>query len=196
MTAPMDQRAEHGDAIDEAPDSTGSKVTRVLGTVSLIGMALVIPLGLVWTPADRRQGDAVRLLYVHVPSAWLMYLSVIAVVVGGVMYLWKGSQFWDLVGEAGAEVGVLAYGATARPAKGAVLRARDEGHQVSFCRPVTIWPFPISKIQEACRGLRQLLVPEMNLGQLAREVERFVDCEVVPLSKIGGVVHTLSLIHI
>ena len=107
MTAPMDQRAEHGDAIDEAPDSTGSKVTRVLGTVSLIGMALVIPLGLVWTPADRRQGDAVRLLYVHVPSAWLMYLSVIAVVVGGVMYLWKGSQFWDLVGEAGAEVGVL-----------------------------------------------------------------------------------------
>jgi 2-oxoglutarate ferredoxin oxidoreductase subunit alpha len=101
----------------------------------------------------------------------------------------------DVNTEKGAEVGVLAYGATARPAKGAVLRARDEGHQVSFCRPVTIWPFPISKIQEACRGLRQLLVPEMNLGQLAREVERFVDCEVVPLSKIGGVVHTSQEIH-
>ena len=101
----------------------------------------------------------------------------------------------DVDSEEGAEVGVLAYGATARPAKGAVLRARSEGRSVSFCRPVTIWPFPISRIQEASRGLRQLLVPEMNLGQLAREVERFVDCEVVPLSKIGGVVHSSQEIH-
>jgi len=101
----------------------------------------------------------------------------------------------DVDTEDGARVGVLAYGATARPAWGAVLRARGEGHRVSFCRPVTIWPFPISNIQEACRGLRQLLVPEMNLGQLAREVERFVDCEVVPLSKIGGVVHSSQEIH-
>ena len=106
MTAPMDQRADPV-GTPAAPDSTGSKVTRVLGIISLIGMALVIPLGLVWSPADGEQGDAVRLLYVHVPSAWLMYLSVIAVVVGGVMYLWKGSQFWDLVSEAGAEIGVL-----------------------------------------------------------------------------------------
>jgi 2-oxoglutarate ferredoxin oxidoreductase subunit alpha len=101
----------------------------------------------------------------------------------------------DVDVEEGASVGVLAYGATARPAKGAVLRARRDGHRVNFCRPVTIWPFPIAKIQEACRGLDRLLVPEMNLGQLAREVERFVDCEVVPLSKIGGVVHSSQEIH-
>ena len=101
----------------------------------------------------------------------------------------------DVDSEEGAEVGVLAYGATARPARGAVLRARSEGHCVGFCRPVTIWPFPIERIREACGGLRQLLVPEMNLGQLAREVERFVDCEVVPLSKIGGVVHSSQEIH-
>lgn len=95
----------------------------------------------------------------------------------------------------GARVGVLAYGATARPAKGAVLRAREEGHKVSFCRPVTIWPFPIGKIREACQGLHSLLVPEMNLGQLAREVERFVDCRVIPISKIGGVIHSSQEIH-
>jgi 2-oxoglutarate ferredoxin oxidoreductase subunit alpha len=92
----------------------------------------------------------------------------------------------------GATVAVLAYGATARPAKGAVLKARAEGHPVSFIRPVTIWPFPIDEIRGACEGVSRLVVPEMNLGQLAREVERFVDCEVVPLSKIGGVVHTSS----
>jgi len=101
----------------------------------------------------------------------------------------------DVDTEDGALVAVLAYGATARPAKGAVLRARAEGHRVGFIRPVTIWPFPIDPIREACRDLRRLLVPEMNLGQLAREVERFVDCEVVPLSKIGGVVHSSQEIH-
>jgi 2-oxoglutarate ferredoxin oxidoreductase subunit alpha len=67
--------------------------------------------------------------------------------------------------------------------------------RVSFCRPVTLWPFPDARIREACRGLSRLLVPEMNLGQLVREIERFVDCEVVPLSKIGGVVHSSQEIY-
>jgi len=75
------------------------------------------------------------------------------------------------------------------------LRARAEGHRVSFCRPVTIWPFPIRQIQRACDGLKRLLVPEMNLGQLSREIERHVSCEVVPISKIGGVIHSLSEIR-
>ncbi len=101
----------------------------------------------------------------------------------------------DIDRQEGAEVGVLAYGATARPARGAVLRARDEGLAVNFCRPVTIWPFPIRQIREACRGLRRLLVPEMNLGQFSREVERFVECEVIPVSKIGGVPHFSKEIH-
>ena len=98
----------------------------------------------------------------------------------------------DVDVEDDASVAVLAYGATARPAKGAVLRARAEGHRVGFIRPVTIWPFPIDEIRRSCSNLKRLLVPEMNLGQLVREVERHVDCEVVPLSKIGGVVHTSS----
>lgn len=95
----------------------------------------------------------------------------------------------------GAKVGVLAYGATARPAKGAVERARKEGRAVTFCRPITIWPFPGRRIHEACRGLDVLLVPEMNLGQLSREIERWVDCQVIGISKIGGVVHRSQEIH-
>jgi 2-oxoglutarate ferredoxin oxidoreductase subunit alpha len=101
----------------------------------------------------------------------------------------------DVEVDAGAEVGVLAYGATARPAKGAVLQARAEGRRVTFCRPVSIWPFPVQRIREACRGLRALIVPEMNLGQYSRELERHVDCEVVPLGKIGGVVHSCDEVH-
>ncbi|MBT3218012.1 MAG: 2-oxoacid:acceptor oxidoreductase subunit alpha [Proteobacteria bacterium] len=96
----------------------------------------------------------------------------------------------DIEADDGAKVGVLAYGAVARPAKGAVLRARQAGHKVTFCRPITIWPFPEKAVKEACEGLDVLLVPEMNLGQLSREIERFVDCKVVLLSKIGGVIHS------
>jgi len=95
----------------------------------------------------------------------------------------------DIDPDDGATVGVLAYGATARPARGAVLQARERGEHVAYCRPVTLWPCPVARIREACAGLRILIVPEMNLGQYAREIERFVECEVVPLSKIGGVPH-------
>jgi 2-oxoglutarate ferredoxin oxidoreductase subunit alpha len=95
----------------------------------------------------------------------------------------------------GARVGVLAYGATARPAQGAVLAARAEGRQVGFCRPISIWPFPVRQIQAACADLDKLILPEMNLGQLVREVERHLDCEIVPVSKIGGVVHTVAEIR-
>jgi 2-oxoglutarate ferredoxin oxidoreductase subunit alpha len=92
--------------------------------------------------------------------------------------------------EEGATVGVLAYGATARPAKGAVLAARKAGKKVTFIRPITMWPFPGRQITEAAEGLERLIVPEMNLGQVNREVERFVTCEVVHDGKIGGVPHT------
>jgi 2-oxoglutarate ferredoxin oxidoreductase subunit alpha len=95
----------------------------------------------------------------------------------------------------GARVGVLAYGATARPAKGAVLAARAAGLAVDFCRPVSIWPFPVKQVREACAGLDILVVPEMNLGQLSREIERHVDCEVRHAGKIGGVVHSVAEIR-
>jgi 2-oxoglutarate ferredoxin oxidoreductase subunit alpha len=90
----------------------------------------------------------------------------------------------------GAKTGVLAYGATARPAEGAVRRARQAGRKVSFIRPITIWPFPEKRIIAACQGLDRLIVPEMNLGQLNREVERYVDCEVIHYGKIGGEIHS------
>ncbi len=95
----------------------------------------------------------------------------------------------------GAKTGVLAYGATARPALGAVLQARAAGAKVSFIRPITIWPFPGSQIAAACDGLDRLIVPEMNLGQVNREVERYVDCEVIHFGKIGGEIHSSAEIR-
>ncbi len=91
-----------------------------------------------------------------------------------------------------AKIGVIAYGAASRPAHGAVGRARNNGNAVDFLRLITIWPFARTQVVEFCRDLDVLLVPEMNLGQISREIERFVNCRVVSVSKIGGVPHTVE----
>lgn len=94
-----------------------------------------------------------------------------------------------------ADVAVLSFGCAARPALGAVLRAREEGLRVGYMRLVGIWPFPRRAVARLGERVDRIYVPEMNLGQVSREVERFVGCEVVPLTKIGGVPHTVREIH-
>ncbi len=89
----------------------------------------------------------------------------------------------------GAEVVVVCLGAPARPALGAVIEARAAGLPVGYLRLLGLWPFPIAAVVEACRGARALLVPELSLGQLNRELERHVDCPVRQLGRIGGIVH-------
>ncbi|MBU1711467.1 MAG: 2-oxoacid:acceptor oxidoreductase subunit alpha, partial [Proteobacteria bacterium] len=91
-----------------------------------------------------------------------------------------------------ARVGVISYGSTARPACGAVRAARANDKDVDFLRLITIWPFAQKQVSEFAENLDIILVPEMNLGQLSREIERFVNCKVVPVSKIGGVSHTVD----
>ena len=92
-------------------------------------------------------------------------------------------------------VGLIAYGAASRPARGAVELARQEGLDVDLLRLITIWPFAREQVTRFGRDREVILVPEMNLGQISREVERFVHCEVRPVSKIGGIPHTVNEIH-
>ena len=91
-----------------------------------------------------------------------------------------------------AEAVVISYGASARPSLGAVLQAREKGLKVGFLRLVTIWPFPGHVVGNLGSGVRRIFVPEMNLGQLSREIERYVDCPVESVSKIGGVSLTVG----
>jgi 2-oxoglutarate ferredoxin oxidoreductase subunit alpha len=92
-------------------------------------------------------------------------------------------------------IGVVSFGASARPSLGAVKRARSEGKDIDFMRLITIWPFARDQVKEFSQGLDKILVPEMNLGQLSREIERFVGCDVIPVSKIGGIPHTVDEIY-
>lgn len=90
--------------------STGTRATRVLGAATVATLALTALMGLVVTPPDEVQKDAVRLLYLHVPTAWVaMYLSFGMTSLASALYLWKRtrSRSWDLLAGASAEIGVV-----------------------------------------------------------------------------------------
>ena len=87
-----------------------------------------------------------------------------------------------------ADVVVIAYGISARVSQGAVRRAREAGHKVGLLRLQVAWPFPDARIARLAQSARALVVPEINLGQMVREVERVAhgQAEVVAVSHAGG----------
>jgi heme exporter protein C len=91
------------------------RATRLLGWATLVTLALTAVMALVATPADAVQKDAVRLLYLHVPTAWVaMYLSFGITTLASVLWLWRRtrSDTWDLLAGASAEIGVVFIGLT------------------------------------------------------------------------------------
>jgi len=70
------------------------------------------------------------------------------------------------------DVLLVAFGFSARSALGAVRRAREAGVAAGLLRPVTLWPFPSETVGELAKRARHVVVPEMNRGQMLREVQR------------------------
>jgi len=88
---------------------TGTRFTFWLGWATLIGIAFLLLLGLVLSPADVNQGESVRIMYAHVPGAWLAYLAFVVTALSSAAYLWKRTRSltWDRIAGASAEVGVV-----------------------------------------------------------------------------------------
>jgi heme exporter protein C len=88
---------------------TGTRATRVIGVVTILVMAWVVISGLIFTPQDVVQGESVRIMYVHVPSAWIAYLAFIVTAVASAGWLFgkKHSMGFDRFAGASAEVGVM-----------------------------------------------------------------------------------------
>lgn len=92
---------------DVGPTSTGSRATVVLGILTLVAIGVLGLFALVLSPADANQGDAVRIMYIHVPSATFAYTGCMLTTLGSALYLWRKSQWWELVAYASAEVAAL-----------------------------------------------------------------------------------------
>jgi len=85
-----------------------------------------------------------------------------------------------------AEVGVVAYGFTARAAMRAVKTLRDQGIKVGLLRLISIWPFAEEAVWDLGKQCRMIFVPEMNRGQVAGEMKKYTSTPVIPLPKTNG----------
>jgi len=90
-----------------------------------------------------------------------------------------------------AEFLIIAYGCTARSARAAVRIGRERGAKLGLLQILSLWPFPRGPVVEALTGKTAALVPELNMGQLRREVLRVNNgrTKVLRLAKmIGGMI--------
>jgi heme exporter protein C len=89
-------------------------VRRVLGVLALVALGALVVVGLFVAPPDEMQGDAQRLMYIHVPAAWLAYLAFGVTAVSSALYLWPRTRslVWDRVAGSSAELGVIFTGLT------------------------------------------------------------------------------------
>ena len=91
---------------------TARRGERWLGVLAVGGVAATVAMGLWVTPPDAEEGNVFRIIYLHVPAAWLAYLSFLVVLIGSVAYLVTKRTRWDWLAAASAEVGVLFTGLT------------------------------------------------------------------------------------
>jgi 2-oxoglutarate/2-oxoacid ferredoxin oxidoreductase subunit alpha len=100
-------------------------------------------------------------------------------------------------GVEGADVVVVSFGITSRVAGAAIESARKKGVKVGHLRLVIAWPFPSTRIKELAGRVKAFVVPELNMGQMALEVERAVAgrTKVIGITHAGGTVHEPEVIE-
>ena len=91
-----------------------------------------------------------------------------------------------------ADTVVISYGSPIRAVIEAVLKVRKEGRKVGYIKVDTPWPFPNEQVLELTEGAKNVIVVEMNLGQMYYEVDRLLKQQnnVHLLGKIGGMLPT------
>ncbi len=91
-----------------------------------------------------------------------------------------------------AEIVAVAYGTTARIAKGAIKRVRKDGIKAGLIRPLTLWPFPTDIIQDVSQKIRSFVVFEMSTGQMVDDVKMALEgrSRVYFHGRPGGIIPT------
>src|SRR3989475_5407145 len=87
-----------------------ARVRGLLGILALASAFVATWMALVWAPADAVQGEVYRIMFVHVPSAWLAYLAFVVVFLASVGWLWSKRPIFDAIAVSSAEIGVLFTG--------------------------------------------------------------------------------------
>jgi heme exporter protein C len=85
----------------------GRRLANGLGIVALLAVIAGFYLAMFYVPPDALQGDVQRIMYIHVPTAWVAFFAFFVVFLASVIYLWKRLPEADRLAYASAEIGVL-----------------------------------------------------------------------------------------
>lgn len=85
---------------------------------------------------------------------------------------------WEEFQTEDAELLIVAYGASSRTARSAIMEARKKGIRAGMLRPITLWPFPKQRLAELSRQVTDILVVEMSMGQMIEDVKLTVECSL------------------
>src|SRR6266550_5485646 len=102
-----------GYRVMETTISRGTPMLRIrpwLGIAAAASFVVASVMALFWAPTDAVQGDVYRILYVHVPLAWLAFLAFVIVFLASVGWLWTKNPLFDAIAVSSAEIGVLFTG--------------------------------------------------------------------------------------
>lgn len=99
---------------------------------------------------------------------------------------------WEEIETEDSEILVVAYGATSRPAHGAVLKARERGIRAGLFRPKALWPAPERRMRELNEKVRKVILPEMSSRGYSMEIEKMFPGKFTHLPTVSGQVHTVS----
>ena len=100
-----------------APTATSSDLPRPgywpwFGAFAFVFLVAAQAMGLLTSIPDRDMGDLQKIMYVHVPAAWIMSLTFAVVLYYSFLYLWKQRENDDLKAASAAEVGSAFCGLT------------------------------------------------------------------------------------
>jgi 2-oxoglutarate ferredoxin oxidoreductase subunit alpha len=91
-----------------------------------------------------------------------------------------------------ADIIIVAYGTTARIAKGAINRVRKDGVKAGLIRPITLWPFPFDILKTLSKRIKKIIVFEMSMGQMVEDVQLAIGdkSKIAFHGRPGGIIPT------
>ena len=93
--------------MSESPSVAGPRRLQILGAIAWTSVAVAVLMMLFVARVDDFNGPIQKIFYVHVPSAWLAYLSFAIVFIASFAYLRTDARHWDLLAHGAAEIGIV-----------------------------------------------------------------------------------------
>ena len=104
MTANIHTSNVQAEPIEASGARRGPDWVAVAAAVFMIG---VLVRAMFFTPRELRQGDAYKIIYIHLPAAWTAFLAFFLVAIAGGLYLWLRDERFDRFAASSAEAGLV-----------------------------------------------------------------------------------------